>query len=113
MRFSAEWQDPGVSASAELKATFCLLAIDVEGKRVSRFFDERYSRVHTASRGDLQIQPAAIGDKARHSSGFNLPDSQPRSSLGHLPNIPIRYTNYHHKLDRDDQGRIAVEEAGS
>ena len=46
MRFSAEWQDPGVSASAELRATFCLLDIEVDGKRVSRFFDERYSRAH-------------------------------------------------------------------
>ncbi len=46
MRFSADWQDPGISASAELRATFCLLAIDVDGKRASRFFDERYSRAH-------------------------------------------------------------------
>src|SRR5438128_2178237 len=45
MRFSAEWQDPGVSASAELKATFCLLAMDLDGKRISRFFDQRYGRL--------------------------------------------------------------------
>ena len=59
MRFSAEWQDPGVSASAELKATFCLLAIDIDGKRVSRFFDERYSRVH--DRIAMPAYPVAQG----------------------------------------------------
>jgi hypothetical protein len=46
MKFSAEWQDPGVSASAELRATFCLLDVEVGGKRVSRFFDERRGRAH-------------------------------------------------------------------
>jgi len=59
MRFSADWQDPGVSASAELKATFCLLAIDLDGKRISRFFDERYGRAH--DRIAMPAYPVAQG----------------------------------------------------
>ena len=59
MRFSAEWQDPDVSASAELKATFCLLAIDLDGKRISRFFDERYGRAH--DRIAMPAYPVAQG----------------------------------------------------
>jgi hypothetical protein len=59
MRFSAEWQDPGLSASVELKATFCLLAIDIEERRVSRFFDDRYGRAH--DRIAMPAYPAAQG----------------------------------------------------
>jgi hypothetical protein len=59
MRFSAEWQDPGVSASAELKATFCLLRSTPRGKRVSRFFDDRYGRAH--DRIAMPAYPVAPG----------------------------------------------------
>jgi hypothetical protein len=59
VRFSAEWQDPGVSASAELRATFCLLDIEVDGRRVSRFFDERYGRAH--DRIAMSAYPPAQG----------------------------------------------------
>src|SRR4051794_24948453 len=59
MKISAEWQDPGVSASAELKATFFLPAIGIQGKRLSRFFDERYGRAH--DRIAMPAYPVAQG----------------------------------------------------
>jgi len=126
MRFSAEWQDPGVSASAELKATFCLLAIDIDGKRVSRFFDERYSRVH--DRIAMPAYPAAQGFARawwsllagrtriirlrRFRDGFAVPDIrfEPDGHYVEITAAPFEYSNPPVTFTRSAHERAAVDD---
>jgi hypothetical protein len=125
MRFSAEWQDPGISASSELRVTFCLLAIDVEGKRVSRFFDERYSRAH--DRIAMPAYPPAQGlasvwwwliagrsgmtRSRRFRDGFALPDIRFEPDGRHIDITaePFEYDNPPVTFPRRAKERIAVD----
>jgi hypothetical protein len=124
MRFSAEWQDPGVSASAELKATFCLLAIDIEGKRVSRFFDDRYGRAH--DRIAMPAYPVAQGFARawwsllagrsgtirlrRFRDGFAVPDIrlEPDGRHVEITAEPFEYSNPPVTFTRRAHERLAV-----
>ena len=53
MKFSADWLEGGTSASAELRATDCFLAISVGERPASRFVDNRTNRAH-----DRVVMPA-------------------------------------------------------
>jgi hypothetical protein len=126
MRFSAEWQDPGVSASAELKATFCLLAIDLDGKRISRFFDERYGRAH--DRIAMPAYPVAQGFARawwsllagrsgkirlrRFRDGFAVPDVrfQPDGHYVEITAEPFEYGNPPVTFTRRGHERVAIDE---
>jgi hypothetical protein len=126
MKFSAEWQDPGVSASAELKATFCLLAITVGGKLVSRFFDERYSQVH--DRIAMPAYPVAQGlarawwtllagrsgtiRVRRFRDGFALPDIrfEPDGHYVEITAAPFEYSNPPVTFTRTAHERAAVDD---
>lgn len=59
MRFSADWLDEGVSVAEELRATACLLEIEVSGRIVSRFVDNRTDRAH--NRIAMPAYPPAEG----------------------------------------------------
>lgn len=59
MRFSADWLDEGVSAAEELRATACLLEIEVGGRIASRFVDNRTDRAH--NRIAMPAYPPAEG----------------------------------------------------
>lgn len=126
MRFSADWQDPGVSASAELKATFCLLAIDLDGKRISRFFDERYGRAH--DRIAMPAYPVAQGlarawwsliagrsgmvRLRRFRDGFALPDVrfEPDGHYVEITAEPFEYGNPPVTFTRRAKERLTVDE---
>jgi hypothetical protein len=126
MRFSIEWQDPGVSASAELKATFCLLAIDIDGKRVSRLFDERYSRVH--DRIAMPAYPVAQGFARawwlllagrsgtvrlrRFRDGFAVPDIrfEPDGHYVEITAEPFEYSNPPVTFTRGAEERVAIDD---
>lgn len=126
MRFSAEWQDPGVSASAELKATFCLLAIDLDGKRISRFFDERYGRAH--DRIAMPAYPVAQGFARawwsllagrsgiirlrRFRDGFAVPDVrfEPDGHYVEITAEPFEYSNPPVTFTRRAQEQVAIDE---
>ena len=124
MRFSADWQDPGVSASAELKATFCLLAIEIEGRRVSRFFDDRYGRAH--DRIAMPAYPVAQGlarawwsllagrsgtiRLGRFRDGFAVPDIrlEPDGRYVDITAEPFEYSNPPVTFTRRARERLAV-----
>ena len=126
MRISAEWQDPGVSASAELRATFCLLDIEVDGKRVSRFFDERYSRAH--DRVAMPAYPPAQGLARswwslmagrsgkillrRFRDGFVLPDVrfEPDGRYIDITAEPFEYQNPPVTFLRRSKERVRIDE---
>jgi DNA-binding CsgD family transcriptional regulator len=126
MKFSAEWQDPGVSASAELRATFCLLDIDVGGRRVSRFFDERYSRAH--NRIAMPAYPVAQGlarawwlllagrsgtiRLRRFRDGFALPDIrfEPDGHYVEIIAAPFEYSNPPVTFTRSAEERVGVDD---
>jgi hypothetical protein len=126
MRLSAEWQDPGVSASAELKATFCLLAIDIGGKMVSRFFDERYGRVH--DRIAMPAYPVAQGlarawwsllagrtgmiRLRRFRDGFAVPDIrfEPDGHYVEITAAPFEYSNPPVTFTRGAHEQAAVDD---
>jgi hypothetical protein len=126
MKFLAEWQDPGVSASAELRATFCLLDIDVGGKRVSRFFDERYGRAH--DRIAMPAYPVAQGlarawwsllagrsgkiRLRRFRDGFALPDIrfEPDGHFVEITVAPFEYSNPPVTFTRSAEERVAVDD---
>ncbi|HEX4081271.1 MAG TPA: hypothetical protein VHX61_20600 [Rhizomicrobium sp.] len=126
MGFSVEWQDPGVSSSSELRATFCLLGIDVGGSCVSRFFDERYSRAH--DRIAMPAYPPAQGIARfwwplmagrsgifllrRFRDGFALPDVrfEPDGRFVDIQVEPFEYENPHVTFVRRARERIGVDE---
>lgn len=126
MRFSAEWQDPGVSASAELRATFCLLAIELGGRRISRFFDERYGRAH--DRIAMPAYPVAQGFARawwsllagrsgiirlrRFRDGFAVPDVrfEPDGHYVEITADPFEYSNPPVTFTRRAKERVAIGE---
>src|SRR5271165_6928024 len=126
MKFSAEWQDPGVSASAELRGTFCLLDIDVGGRRVGRFFDERYGRPH--NRIAMPAYPVAQGlarawwlllagrsgtiRLRRFRDGFALPDIrfEPDGHYVEITAAPFEYDNPPVTFTRSAKERAAVDD---
>lgn len=126
MRYSAEWQDPGVSASAELKATFCLLAIDIGGKLVSRFFDERYSRVHDriampaypVAQGFARAWWSLLAERTgtvrlrRFRDGFAVPDIrfEPDGHYVEIKAAPFEYSNPPVTFTRAAHERTAVDD---
>lgn len=125
MIFSAEWQDLGVSASPELRATFCLLGIDVDGCRVSRFFDNRLNRAH--ERIAMPAYPPAQGLAGcwwsllagrsgtirlrRFRDGFVLPDVRfaPDGRYIDVSVEPCEYDNPPVTFPRHAKERISVD----
>jgi hypothetical protein len=126
MRLSAEWQDPGVSASAELRATFCLLAIELEGKLVSRFFDERYGRAHDriampaylVAQGLARAWWSLLSGRSglirlrRFRDGFAVPDIRfaPDGRYIDITAEPFEYGNPPVTFTRRAAERIAVDD---
>jgi hypothetical protein len=125
MKFSAEWHDPGVSASAELRATFCLLDIEVGGRCVSRFFDERYGRAY--DRIAMPAYPPAQGlarcwwslmagrsgtvRLRRFRDGFALPDIrfEPDGRYIDVTVEPFEYANPQVGFPRRAAERVPVD----
>lgn len=126
MRFSIEWQDPGVSASAELRATFCLLGIDMDGKRISRFYDERYSRAHDRiampayppAQGFVRFWWSLMAGRSgripfrRFRDGFALPDVhfEPDGRYVDITAYPFEYHNPAVSFVRAAQERVPIDE---
>ena len=124
MRFSPEWLEDGVSASAELRATDCFLDVFVGERRVSRFVDNRTDRAH--GRVVMPAYPPAEGI-ARHwwslvagrtrtfrlrsvRDGFALPDVrlEPDGRFIDVCAEPFEYDNPPVSFTGRSRERIAI-----